>query len=140
MGSLPRREAAGGLRCQCHPGPSTDARILTPPPGTLLPEHLAAYFHEHMVIVSPRFQERVEGREGCVASYGEFAHSARIHHYDATEPDVHVVGKTAVATSRFAITYSIDTTDFQDSGWDVWVFARTGETWQAVWRTTIPAP
>jgi ketosteroid isomerase-like protein len=104
------------------------------------PERLAAYFHEDMVIVSPRFQERVEGREACVASFGEFAHSARIHHYHATEPDVHVVGGTAVATCRFAITYAIDTTDFQESGWDVWVFARTGETWQAVWRTIIPAP
>jgi uncharacterized protein (TIGR02246 family) len=104
------------------------------------PERLAAYFHEDMVIVSPRFQERVEGRDACVASYGELVGSARIHHYHATEPHVHVVGDAAVATYRYAITYAVDTTDFQEAGWDVWVFARVGAAWQAIWRTIVPAP
>ncbi|MDR7420135.1 MAG: DUF4440 domain-containing protein, partial [Armatimonadota bacterium] len=51
-------------------------------------DRLAAYFHERMVIVSPRFQDRVEGRAACVASYREFVQSARIHHYHETEPEV----------------------------------------------------
>ncbi|MDR7545230.1 MAG: nuclear transport factor 2 family protein [Armatimonadota bacterium] len=104
------------------------------------PERLAAYFHEDMVIISPRFQDRVEGRDTCVASYGEFVAGTRIHHYHATDPDVHVVGDAAVATYRYAITYSIDTTDFQEVGWDVWVFVRVSGAWQAIWRTVVPAP
>jgi ketosteroid isomerase-like protein len=103
------------------------------------PERLGAYFHEDMVIVAPRFQERVAGRAACVASYAEFVGAAVIHDYHETEPDVHVVGDTAVATYRFSIAYSIDTTDFEEAGWDLFVFARSGDAWQAVWRTIVPA-
>ena len=81
----------------------------------------------------------MEGRAACVASYREFVQTATIHHYHETEPEIDVVGDTAVATYRFAITYSIDTTDFDESGWDLFVFVRAGQTWQAIWRTIVPA-
>jgi hypothetical protein len=103
------------------------------------PERLQAYFHEAMVIVSPRFQDRVEGRAACVGSYAEFVQSATVQRYHQSDPDIHIVGDAAVATYRFEIIYTIDTTDFRESGWDVFVFARSAGTWLAVWRTVIPA-
>ena len=103
------------------------------------PERLQAYFHEAMVIVPPGFQDRVEGRSACVESYREFVQSATVQRYHESSPDIDIVGDTAVATYRFEIVYTIDTTDFQEAGRDVFVFARSAGTWLAVWRTVIPA-
>jgi uncharacterized protein (TIGR02246 family) len=102
-------------------------------------ERLADCFHDAMVIVSPRFQDRVEGRAACVESYREFLETATLQRYHQGYPDIHIIGDTAVATYRFEIIYTIDTTDFQESGWDVFVFARASGAWLAVWRTVVPA-
>src|SRR5688572_10312102 len=75
-------------------------------------DDLEACFHEDMVIVSPGFKDRTEGRAACVASYKEFIESATVHEYHESEPEVHIVGDTAVATYRYEIVYTMDTTDF----------------------------
>jgi uncharacterized protein (TIGR02246 family) len=102
-------------------------------------ERLADCFHDAMVIVSPRFQDRAEGRAACIESYREFVETATLQRYRQGDPDIHVVGETAVAAYRFEIIYTIDTTDFQEAGWDVFMFARTSGAWLAVWRTVIPS-
>jgi ketosteroid isomerase-like protein len=100
-------------------------------------DDLAACLHEDMVIIAPRFEERTEGRDACIASYRKFMEDATVHQYHETKPDIHVVGDTAVATYRFQILYTMGTTDFDESGWDVFVFNRTAGDWRAVWRTLV---
>jgi ketosteroid isomerase-like protein len=102
------------------------------------PEDLVHWFHADMVIVSPDFQQRFEGREACVKSYADFYNHATVHALTTLDPEIDVFGNTAVAAYQFEITYEMSDETHRDNGWDVFVFARDKDNWQAVWRTVLP--
>jgi uncharacterized protein (TIGR02246 family) len=101
------------------------------------PEQLAEFFHKDIVVVSPDFSGRAEGRDACIASYADFCSQATIHGVNIGEPGVEVFGDTAVATYAYELDYEMGGERFKDSGRDLFVFVREDGKWQAVWRTMI---
>lgn len=101
-------------------------------------EELGQYFHEDMVITDHGFQGGGSGREACVQSYKDFVSQATIHMVKESEHVIHVWGDTALATYAFEMEYEMNGKNYHDTGRDLFVFTRTGKTWQAVWRTIIP--
>jgi ketosteroid isomerase-like protein len=103
-------------------------------------DELRQYFHENMVIVSPGFQVRGEGREACVASYQDFINQATVTEYKEGEATVDVWGDTAVATYPWQMAWQMGGQSSRESGHDVFIFIREAGKWLAVWRTLLPLP
>jgi len=99
---------------------------------------LRRHFDPEIVMVAPGFGGRVIGAQACVQSFEDFLTNAEVS--DFAESDVHadVRGDTAIATFRFRIAYRLNEKDYEDSGWDIWVFARQEAGWIAVWRAQVP--
>ena len=53
---------------------------------------------------------------------------------------VPVIDNTAVAVCPFGIVYEIEGTTYSEKGFDILVFARTGDGWKIVWRTLTSEP
>ena len=103
-------------------------------------DDLNRYFHDDMVIVAPGFAQRVEGRAACVASYAEFVSQAKIREYRESEPAIDLWGNTAVTSFSWDIEYEMKGTVSRATGRDIFVFAREGGNWRAVWRTMLVDP
>lgn len=88
-------------------------------------------------MVLPDFQQRVQGRDACVASYVDFCSQAAISGLTLGEISVDVFGDTAVASYGYEISYELGGERFNDKGRDIFVFVRGNDGWQSVWRTMI---
>ncbi len=98
-------------------------------------EELQQFFHPDVVMVKPGLSDRVEGRDACIKTYEDFIAHATIREYRESEATVDLFGDTAVAIYQFHMLYEMTGETFRESGRDLFVFARTGNTWLAVWRT-----
>lgn len=103
------------------------------------PEELASFFHENMVMVTPDFNQRTEGRAACVASYDGFRKQAVILDLKISNPGIDVFSDTAIATYSYEIAYQMGGETFNDTGRDIYIFVRENGKWLAVWRTMIIA-
>lgn len=101
-------------------------------------EELAAYFHDNMVIVHPRFQEYTTGKQACIASYQDFTQRAVIHQYNESVYTINVWGHTALAMYQFEIAYAMDAAHYREYGRDLFLFTCEQGVWYAVWRTVMP--
>ena len=101
------------------------------------PQELASRFHPDITIVFPGFQGRTRGRDAAVAGFVEFCAAAEVLEYREVDPQAEVVGDTAVVSVRYEMLYTLGGTRYQAAGRDLWVFARHGEDWLAVWRTML---
>ena len=101
---------------------------------------LGNFFAPDAVVVAPRLQARVAGREAIVKSFQDFLHHARTHFFEEQEHFIDVFGETAVVTYRFAIRYTLASEDQEreEGGQEILVLRRSAGSWQAVWRTQIP--
>ena len=106
-------------------------------PGTIA-AMLEPYFAAGMTIVGPGFAPMAGGRDAAVASYADFARIAKIGAFEMDEPVIHADGDTAVATFAWRIRYTMDGTDYDESGHDVFVLRRDGQRWLATWRAMLP--
>lgn len=104
------------------------------------PGDLKDYFHEEMVIFSPGFGVRGEGREACVKSYEDFVSQATVDELVEIDMVVDLWGGTAVATYRFEVSYKMNGQKYRDTGRDLFVLIREDGRWWAVWRTMIMSP
>jgi ketosteroid isomerase-like protein len=104
------------------------------------PDELNQHFHDDMIIAQPGFGIRGEGRNACVESYKQFAGMANVQNLKESEMVILVWGDTAVASYRFDIEYELEGQSHQDAGYDLFVLARQGGKWLAVWRTILPVP
>ena len=102
-------------------------------------EPLADLLHAEMVIVPPGFGAHITGREACMAGYREFARAATVESYAESDAAVDVFGTTAVAAYHYELVYTLAGTRYQDAGRDLYVFARSDQRWQAVWRALLSA-
>jgi hypothetical protein len=101
------------------------------------PEDLAPLIHPNIVMAFPGFGGRAEGRNTFVAGFADFCQHAKVHEYQEAGHQVDVVGDTAVATFTYAMVYERSGERYRVTGRDLWVFARQGGDWLAVWRTML---
>jgi hypothetical protein len=96
---------------------------------------LGLYFDEAIVV-----HGAAEGRDEVVASYREFVEAVEIEHFGERDPEVLLYGPTAVVSYRFEIAWSAEGERHEETGEEIWVFARRDEAWKAVWRAMLSAP
>ena len=101
------------------------------------PRDLAPLFDPDIVMVYPGFAERASGREALVDGFVDFCESARVHAFEEENHQIDVFGKTAVASFDFDMIYEREGQQYRSTGRDLWVFAREGSEWLAVWRTMV---
>ena len=100
---------------------------------------VGSLFEEGAVLIAPRLQGRVDGREAIVRSYEDYVHHARTHAFEELEHQVDVFGDTAVATYRFSVRYTIngEEGEHDEVGQEILVFRRGPGGWKVVWRTQL---
>lgn len=98
------------------------------------PRDLAEFLHERIVMPYPDFSGKVEGRDPLVASYVMFTENAPIIRYSEYDRQIDVVDDTAVTTAIFEMIYELEGVRRFSTGREMWVFARQGDGWRAVWR------
>jgi hypothetical protein len=101
------------------------------------PADLHALFHPDVTIALPGFVGRVEGRQALVAGFEDFCSHATVEDYRGSNHQVDVVGDTAVVSFEYQIVYELSGMRNRATGRDLWVFARQGSGWLAVWRTML---
>ena len=102
------------------------------------PRDMKAYLHPDFTLAAPRFGTMMKGRDLLIGGFLQFTSIATVHEYREFDDDVQVIGNTAVVTFRFDMVYEREPDKREHStGRDLWVFARDGDRWLAVWRTML---
>ena len=72
------------------------------------------------------------------SNFGGLTAALAVKHELHGDVDVQVIGDTAVVTFRFEMMYEREKDKREHStGRDLWIFARDGDQWLAVWRTML---
>jgi ketosteroid isomerase-like protein len=95
---------------------------------------------EEAVVAHPGFGSRTRGRTAYLQSYLDYDRAATTVEFVSDEPQVDVVGDTAVAVCPFRIVYDIKGTRHRERGHDILVFSRSRGEWKVVWRTMQTEP
>ena len=101
------------------------------------PRELTELFHQDIVMVLPGFAGRVQGRDQMVNGFVDFCTNAKVHAFDEDEPQVDVIGQSAVASVAFKMVYERAGQRFRCTGRDLWVFTHERGEWLAIWRTML---
>jgi hypothetical protein len=101
------------------------------------PDDLVPLLHPDITLVFPGFAGRAAGREAIVAGFADFCQNATIHEYKEADHQIDVIGDTAVAGFTYEMVYERSGERYRATGRDLWVFARQGSEWIAVWRTML---
>jgi ketosteroid isomerase-like protein len=102
------------------------------------PRDMAPYLHPDVTFAVPGFGAMIRGRDFLISSFVQFVDIARVIEYRESDLDVQVIGDTAIVTFRFDMIYQRQQQPRERStGRDLWVFARHGDRWVAVWRTML---
>ena len=100
-------------------------------------DDLAPRVHDEIVMVIPGFAGRVQGRDTVVAGFRDFCENAMIHDFREREHQIDVVGDTAVVNFDYEMLYERSAARYRATGRDLWIFAKQGAEWLAVWRTML---
>lgn len=97
-------------------------------------ENLNDYFHETMVAITPTDNNRIEGRDACVAGWKSFAESAKIHSWKEIDPEVQLYGndKFAVVTYYFDMSYDMGGQTINMGGRDMFVLVNEDGKWWVI--------
>jgi len=101
------------------------------------PNMLGSLVHDNVTMVLPGFSGRVTGKQAMIDGFADFCENAIVHSYRCLEPQIDVVGETAVASVSFAMVYERDAAKYRATGRDLWVFTKSHNQWLGVWRTML---
>src|SRR5215472_17472550 len=99
------------------------------------PRDMAELLDADVAMAFPEFTGRLEGRDALIASFEDFQKVARLLEYREGEVQIDGAEDAAVAQVPFEMAYEREDRRWRSTGWDVWVFARRGGRWWAIWRT-----
>ncbi len=98
-------------------------------------EDMAPLVHPDIVMVSPGFAGRIEGREEFLAGFRDFSQNATVHDFKELDMQVDQIGATAMVSFTYEMVYDYAGEHYRSTGRDLWVFQKQGESWLAIWRT-----
>jgi ketosteroid isomerase-like protein len=105
-----------------------------------LPAALGDCFAPEMVVRGPDLGLLGKGKEACIRSYQDFLSQATVRECRLSPPEIDLAGDTAVAGYAWDMVYVLAGSEHHESGRDLFVLARTGDGWRAVWRTLLVTP
>ncbi len=100
-------------------------------------QDLAAMVHDEIVMVFPGFAGRIQGRDAFIAGFRDFCENAIVHQFVQWGHQIDVAGGTAVVNFGYEMLYERSAERYHATGRDLWVFAKHGTGWLAVWRTML---
>jgi uncharacterized protein (TIGR02246 family) len=103
-------------------------------------EDLARFFDPDVTLAAPGFAQRLVGRDAVLDSYRDFLEQATLHHFEMLEPNIHVVGGTAIATCPYETEYSVGGQRWKGDGHDVLVLLEKDGAWRVIWRHLAAGP
>ena len=103
-------------------------------------EAIGELLDEDVVIAPPGLSGRIRGREAYVQSYRDYDKEATTHQFSPSEPEIDIVGETAIAKNPFFVMYEIRGKVYRESGYDLLVLSRSTGEWRVVWRTMHSEP
>lgn len=105
-------------------------------------DELKNYFHKDMVAITPTNQERIEGREKCVAGWKNFIKNAKIHLWKESEPKIQVYGKDefAIVTYYFDMSFDMGGRTVNMKGRDMFSLVNENGKWLIVADQFSPSP
>jgi ketosteroid isomerase-like protein len=106
--------------------------------GEAMAAALNECFAEEIVVRGPGFLFLGKGRELAVKSYQDFMNQVEVKSLSLGEPAIDVAGDTAIAQYTWTMTYVMSGQEYTEHGHEVFVFARRGGKWLAVWRALLP--
>jgi len=92
---------------------------------------------EDVVIALPGFEGRIQGKKAYIQSYRDYDKSAITHEFSSSEPDIDIMGDTAVAIYTFYVRYELNGKSYRENGRDLLVFSLSSGKWCVVWRTVL---
>jgi len=95
-------------------------------------------FDEEIVMRGPGFVFLGKGRASAIQSYHDFVTQADVKSIQLDEPQIDIAGETATAQYKWTMTYVLNEQEYTERGHDLFVFARRGNKWLAVWRALLP--
>ena len=98
-------------------------------------DRIGEFLSDKVVNALPGSATRIVGRESYVQSYRDYDQTALTIEFKRDEPQIDIVGKTAVAICPFFVVYKLDEKTFRERGNEILVFEKTSEKWVIVWRT-----
>lgn len=98
-------------------------------------ENIGRHLSDDVCIAPPGYEGRIRGREAYVESYRRYDQSAQTLEFSPGEPEVDIMGDTAVALCPFFVVYTLDEQTFRENGRDILVLSREKDGWRIVWRT-----
>lgn len=102
-------------------------------------ENMDMFFHKQVVMLEPGTNRKITGREEMIDSYRNFAESAKVTDFRIRDLLIDVFETTAVAFYTYRIHYSVESTNYDETGSEILVFSRHNGRWVIIWRTIGPA-
>src|SRR5262249_42672683 len=96
-------------------------------------------FDERITFRGPNMAVVGRGREACIKGYVDFVTNATITSCELSEPEIDVIGSTAIVLHPWKMTYIFNGQESTESGHDFWVLARQGDDWLCISRAMIVA-
>jgi hypothetical protein len=90
-----------------------------------------------VIIAPPGTDTRVQGRDAYVQSYRDYDNAATTMEFNPAEPEIDILGDTAVAICPFTIVYRMNDKTYNEAGRDILVFTRSAGKWLVAWRTML---
>jgi ketosteroid isomerase-like protein len=101
------------------------------------PQDLYPLLHPDVKFVYPEFSGRAEGRDAIIAGFTDFCENVIVHDFRESDHEADIIADTAVASFKYQMIYERAGEKSVATGRDLWVFARKGDAWLAVWRTML---
>ena len=109
-------------------------------PSTVKPVRVALVepvAYQGAVMVFPGFAGRIQGRDAFIAGFRDFCENAIVHQFVQWGHQIDVAGETVVVNFGYEMLYERSAERYHATGRDLWVFAKHGTGWLAVWRTML---
>lgn len=103
-------------------------------------DKIGGHLASEVVIVPPGSGERITGRQAYIQSYRDYDEGSKTLAFHSGDPDVDVVGATAVAVTAFTVVFEINGARHHEQGRDILAFSRETDGWKVAWRTMQVAP
>jgi len=103
-------------------------------------DEIGKFLSEKVVIAPPGSDKRIRGRDAYVQSYRDYDQSAITHKFSPDEPEIDIIGETAVAVYPFYVEYELQGKTYREHGKDILVFSNKSGEWKVVWRTMQSEP
>ena len=101
-------------------------------------EEMEPFFHKEVVLHQPENTNKMTGREQLIESYWQFMQEAEVSDFKVRDMDIEVFENTAVAYYTFRIHYSVENTQYDETGSEMLVFNLHKNHWVIVWRMQLP--